>query len=46
VDLIDIYEYNRMNCHLNKKNKKNKWLSADLAEVVRALKDKEAKFEA
>jgi hypothetical protein len=35
-----------MNCYFNQNNKKNSQLSADLAWVVRALKDKEAKFEA
>jgi hypothetical protein len=43
---IDIYEYNRMKSELDQKNKKNMWLAADLAEVVRELKDKESKFEA
>ena len=42
---IDIYEYNRMKSELDQKNKKNMWLAADLAEVVRELKEKEAKFE-
>jgi hypothetical protein len=46
VDNIDIYEYNRMKSELDQKNKKNMWLAADLAEVVRELKEKEAKFEA
>lgn len=45
-DQIDIYEYNRMKSELDQKNKKNMWLAADLAEVVRELKEKEAKFEA
>jgi uncharacterized protein involved in exopolysaccharide biosynthesis len=46
VDQIDIYEYNLTNSDLDQKKKKNKWLEADLAEVVRELKDKEAKCEA
>ena len=46
VDQIDIYEYNRMKSELDQKNKKNMWLAADLAEVVRDLKEKEVKFEA
>ena len=46
ADRIDIYEYNRMKSELDQKNKKNMWLAADLAEVVRELKDKEAKFDA
>lgn len=43
---IDIYEYNRMKSELDQKNKKNMWLAADLAEVVREMKEKEVKFEA
>ena len=46
ADQIDIYEYNRMKSELDQKNKKNMWLAADLAEVVRELKEKEAKFDA
>lgn len=46
VDQIDIYEYNRMKSELDQKNKKNMWLAADLAEVVREMKEKESKFEA
>ncbi|MDA1326578.1 MAG: hypothetical protein O3C34_17770 [Proteobacteria bacterium] len=46
VGQIDIYEYDRMKSELDQKNKKNMWLAADLAEVVRELKEKEIKFEA
>jgi hypothetical protein len=35
-----------MKSELDQKNKKNMWLAADLAEVVRDLKEKEVKFEA
>lgn len=42
---VDIHEFNRIKAELEQKNKKNMWLSADLAEVVRELKEKEASFE-
>jgi len=42
---VDMREFNRLKAELEQKNKKNMWLAADLAEVVRELKDKEAKFE-
>jgi hypothetical protein len=42
---IDIHEFNRIKAELDQKNKKNMWLAADLAEVVRELKEKEASFE-
>ena len=43
---IDIYEYNRMKSELDQKNKKNMWLTADLAEAVRDIKEKETTFHA
>jgi len=43
---VDIYEYNRMKSELDHKTKKNMWLSADLAEAVRDLREKEANFHA
>jgi len=43
---LDIYEYNRMKSELDQKNKKNMWLTADLAEATRDLKEKEADFNA
>jgi len=46
AERVDIYEYNRMKSELDQKNKKNMWLAADLAEVVRELKEKEARFDA
>ncbi|MBT5048073.1 MAG: hypothetical protein HOM58_06180 [Rhodospirillaceae bacterium] len=42
---VDIHEFNRLRTELDQKNKKNMWLAADLAEVVRELKEKEASFE-
>lgn len=42
---VDVHEFNRIKAELEQKNKKNMWLSADLAEVVRELKEKEASFE-
>lgn len=42
---VDIHEFNRIKAELDQKNKKNMWLAADLAEVVRELKEKEASFE-
>lgn len=42
---VDMREFNRLKAELEQKNKKNMWLAADLAEVVRELKDKEARFE-
>ena len=43
---IDIYEYNRMKSELDQITKKNLWLAADLAEVGREIKEKEATFHA